>query len=603
MRERKQVLFPTNDSVAGMTVTKHTDTKKIAVLIVLVGIACTIIFIRLFQLQILHTDAYRGDSIANRIRTEIVPAQRGIVYDRNGSVLAENSAQYVLVFDPRAGEWPAEYIFPETWPEIRRPNTLSSYWPSVVQVIPDALAADYMTDPTLPESFSVVSDSRRTYPEGAYASSVLGYIGRITESQWEYIRSHDTPLYRPHDWYGQSGLESAHEFDMRGEARIVDHYVDAFGVETYAHERQSARPGADVHTTVDIRIQRAVIDAYRKQTKTKPSLESPGAVVVSDPRTGEVLALASFPTYDPENISDPGILANPASPLLNRAIAGTYPSGSVIKPYFALIGLANDIIAPHTVVSSTGGIWVGNRLFPDWKPGGHGPVNVYDALAWSVNTFFYMIGGGYGDIAGLGIDAINMYVSPFLAEKTNIGIPGERSGFVPSREWKQEYKKLPWYIGDTYNVSIGQGDILTTPMELHHMTAFIANKGLYIEPRLIKDAQSIVRDMPEHVRGIPKEDFETVWKGMRGTITYGSGRRLAGQPYLIYGKTGTAQWSRSHDPHAWFTCFLTNDAGEPVMAITVLIESAGDGSAEAVPVVQHILDILTEDGAMNAYIE
>jgi len=281
--------------------------------------------------------------------------------------------------------------------------------------------------------------------------------------------------------------------------------------------------------------------------------------------------------------------------LFNRVISGEFPAGSTFKPVMAAAALQEKIINANTSFMSTGRLCVGEWFFPDWKAGGHGLTNVKKALADSVNTFFYYVGGGFGDFKGLGIDKIVKYAALFGLDKvTGIDLPNEASGFLPSQKWKEDTKNEVWYIGDTYHASIGQGDITVTPLQVANYTAAIANGGTLYEPHVVTkildhNNNLITKIKPQVVRSnfISPENIKIVQEGMRQTITAGSGRSLNSLPVEVAGKTGTAQWSSTQATHAWFTGFAPYD--QPEIAITVLVEAGGEGSTVAVPIVKEIL--------------
>ncbi len=304
----------------------------------------------------------------------------------------------------------------------------------------------------------------------------------------------------------------------------------------------------------------------------------------------------SFPNFDnnefikglsPESFDK--IIQDKNEPLLNRAIAGQYPSGSTIKPLIAAAALEEGIISPDKQLNCPGQLTLKDKYnpnifwtFPDWKA--HGPVNMNKAIAESCNVYFYTIGGGYGDIEGLGIEKIAKYLKLFgWGQALGIDLPGEMTGLVPSPLWKEETKDEEWYIGDTYNVSIGQGDIGVTPLQLAIATAAIANNGKVFQPQLTENSEpNIIR------QGFIEEDFlEVVKRGMREAVISGSAKALYDLPVKAAGKTGTAQVSKTKAPHSWFTVFAPYD--NPEIVLTILIENGGEGSVTALPVAKEVL--------------
>ena len=329
----------------------------------------------------------------------------------------------------------------------------------------------------------------------------------------------------------------------------------------------------------------------------KASKKERASGIVMNPNNGELLALVSFPAFDDNDFSG-GIsqenyskyINDPDRPLFNRVIAGTYPSGSSIKPAIAAAALQDGLIDAKTSFNSVGGLRVGAWWFPDWQGGGHGITNVTKALAWSVNTFFYYIGGGYGDFTGLGIEKMVDYLKKFgFAKKLGIDLPGEVAGFLPSKSWKEKTKGERWYIGDTYNVSIGQGDVLVTPLQIAAMTAAIANGGTLYEPHVVASivdpiTKKIEKIAPKIINSdfISRANLEIVGRGMRDCVTSGSCRRLSNLSFFAAGKTGTAQWSSNKDNHAWFTSFAPYE--NPKIVVTILVEEGVGGDVIAAPI-------------------
>jgi penicillin-binding protein 2 len=263
------------------------------------------------------------------------------------------------------------------------------------------------------------------------------------------------------------------------------------------------------------------------------------------------------------------LLEDPDAPLFPRATQGEYPAGSTMKPIYSAAALMEGIITPSTSFFSTGGLWLGSRFFPDWRSAGHGSTNVYHAIADSVNTFFYIIGGGNEAFEGLGIEKLMQYAQLFgMGSPSGIDLPNESDGFLPSKEWKQSAKGEPWYIGDTYNVSIGQGDLLVTPLQMNRSTATFANWGTMMSPHLAMD------QAPNGEKIVPDDVATVVRDAMRATITYGSATIMQDLSQAVAGKTGTAQWATGKAEHTWFTGF--GPFNDPEIAVTVIVEQAGN---------------------------
>jgi penicillin-binding protein 2 len=556
---------------------------------------------RAFWMQIVNGASFKDLAERNRLRHDIILPRRGIIRDRNGKVLAEN----VPAFDVRI----TERLLPEDLNQ--REELLASLGRVIGMPVGDieglmasstdpderlVLKRDIPYDRAIAVNIfsadapavEVAVGSKRKYPESKdipSLSHVLGYVSGINRDELEKRRDEG---YRQIDVIGKAGIESTYESMLRGNPgeRLLE--VDSMHKITAVVGEKESVDGKDLTLSIDLDLQRAADHALQKGMDAAKVKR--GAAIVMNPRDGSILAIVSLPAYD-DNIFSGSVsstlyrelIENPDHPLLPRAWAGTYPSGSTAKPVISVAALAEGIITPKTTVFSTGGLKVGPWFFPDWKAGGHGAVNVRSAIAWSVNTFFYYVGGGYDRFVGLGVDKLTEWMRKFgLGSKTGIDVPGEASGFVPSREWKEQTKSERWFIGDTYNLSIGQGDLLVTPLQVASFTSTVANGGFIVTPKIgdtpVKRAAD--RIASEYV-------VETVRLGMRDNVTYGSGRALSDLPFPAAGKTGTAQWRSDKDNHAWFTSFAPYD--NPEIVVTVLLEEGKEGSSTAVPVAKEIL--------------
>ena len=414
-------------------------------------------------------------------------------------------------------------------------------------------------------------------------SHILGYSGPVNKEEYKTLEAKG---YRRFDSVGKQGLELWYEDVLRGQfgEEVVE--VNAQGRALRVVSRREAVDGEDLTLALDARLQAYIEVVLEDRLKDTPTERA--AVIVMNPQNGEILALVSAPGFD-ANLFANGISTEDYSALLNdenaplfpRAHAGEYPAGSTIKPVFAAAGLANGTITTQTTFQSTGGVMLGNRFFPDWRPGGHGLTNVYHAIADSVNTFFYMIGGGNEAFPGMGLEKLMTAALTFgYGQKTGVDLPGEADGFLPSKKWKEEAKGEPWYIGDTYNVSIGQGDFLVTPLQVARATAVFANGGNLVTPHFVLGDGQPTQDI------LDDEIVDIVRDGMRQTITAGSARMLQAVPVAVAGKTGTAQWSSTKDPHSWFTGFAPFE--DPEIVITVLVEQGGEETS-ALPITHDIL--------------
>ena len=395
-------------------------------------------------------------------------------------------------------------------------------------------------------------------------------------------------------------LEKTYEKDLRGEYGEKAIEVDALGKEKNIIKVFPPVVGKNLVLTINLEYQKKLEEFLTGQLKA--SQKQKAVAILMDPHNGEILALVNWPSFN-NNFFASGIsnedyeklINDDNDPLFPRAWSGLYPSGSTIKPLYAAAALNERVIDKNTSFLSDGGIRVDKWFFPDWKAGGHGVTSVRKAIAESVNTFFYYIGGGYQNFSGLGLEKIITYLQKFkFGEKLGIVLPGEAMGFIPSREWKLKTKKEQWYIGDTYNLSIGQGDLLVTPLQIASLTAAIANGGKIFQPHLVLEFSDNITKKTNKIEIktlatnlIPDEYLKVVREGMRQTVTSGSAQSLANLPITVAGKTGTAQWSQNKENHAWFTCFAPYE--KPELVLTVLVEEGGEGSSIAVPIARQFL--------------
>lgn len=612
------------------------DLKKISGIIVILLFVFSILGIRLFWLQIIKGNSYRAMAEGNRIRVESIDPKRGIIYSSNMTPLVQNEANFVLYLTPI--DLPKDSLakdgvvrdlalilsgLPNTSLSSNKSNELINDSPYFFEIkqkldkikygslesyrplfIMDNLDYDsamklYLEAQRMP-GVSLTIKMRRKYLSSQEnllsLSHLTGYIGKISEKELEIFGDE----YSQIDYLGKSGLEYFYENEIKGIKGKNFIEVDALGREKKIVSQTLAEDGHNLLLSLNLELQKKseeILKKYLAENNMKRA-----SIVALNPQNGEVLALISWPSFD-NNIFSRGISQsdysnlsnNPDRPLFNRAVSGNFPSGSTLKPTIAAMALQEKIITENTTVNSSGGIRVGAWFFPDWKAGGHGVTNVKKAIAESVNTFFYYIGGGYDKFIGLGIDKIVEYLNYFgLGQQSGLDLPQEAKGFIPTPDWKKENRGESWYIGNTYHVSIGQGDILTTPLQVANFTAFFANWGKLYRPHLVskildKD-DKVIREIPaEVIRDgfISQDNIRIVREGMRQTIEAGSARRLNALPVQVAGKTGTAQWNSKKAPHAWFTSFAPYE--NPEIVLTVLVEEGKEGSGIATSIANDIL--------------
>ncbi len=576
-------------------------------------VVLSILLLRSFWLQVIDENNNRVLAEGNRIHEIVQKAPRGVVYDRAGVVLAKNNPEFVLTLNEKSIPRPTKALYQESLQTIATATNKSieeiellakeSNKNAQAVVVQDSIpyndALTMMVDLKDIPGLTVESAFQRDYPAGDWFSHILGYTSKMNAEEYRVKRGEG---YRLNDEIGKTGIEKTHETELRGEDGVTRVEVNRLGRVQRVLNQDQPRSGDGLILSIDGNLQKLL---YEKLQKTVDEKNLPGASAVAiNPQNGEVLALVSYPSFD-NNAFSGGIpedeyrrlLEDPRKPLFHRPVSGEYPSGSTFKLVVAAAALEEKVITPTTTVSSSGGLKIDRYFFPDWKAGGHGTTDVQKALAESVNTFFYLAGGGDNQTnTGLGVERIVAYARKFgLARQTGIDVPGEADGFLPSKAWKEERKNEPWYIGDTYHLAIGQGDLLVTPLQVAQYTAIIANGGTQYQPRLVHavvDAGSaektLVEPIVENTQVISSESIERVLEGMRQTVTNGSARSLStAVPVPSAGKTGTAQFGKKDKTHAWFTAFAPYDT--PTIAITVLVEEGGGSNDTAVPIAREVL--------------
>lgn len=558
------------------------------------------------RLQLGQGEYYNNLAEGNRIRTEEISARRGLIFDRNKTALVKNKPNFNLVLNPPdlpsnkndreilkkqlIDFFPQESLFlNQTW------QNLNSQTPTQVLIknIPFAQAILIEIKVINWPGLSLEQSASRYYQEGELMAHLLGYTGPVASADLENQSS-----YNITDIIGKSGLELFYENSLRGRPGNKKIEVNARGKEQKIIEIKKPQKGNDLILTVDLEAQKKlaeIISNYQKKFQIKRA-----AAVVLNPQNGEIIALISQPSYNNNDFSlgiktedFKKIINDPDKPLFNRATQGEYPPGSTFKLIVGAAALEEGLINQNWTMNSVGGLRVGDWFFPDWSPGGHGAVNIRQAIAWSVNSFFYTIGGGYEDFTGLGVEKIILYAQKFNLDRgLNIDLPDESSGFLPNKIWKQEKKNEPWYLGDTYHLSIGQGDIKVTPLEIAGWTMVFANGGKLFTPQVLKSQVNSAGVAENISPKIIRENFlqpqtvEIIKQGLRDGVVYGSSGRFKNLPIAVAGKTGTAQNS-SGEPHGWWTGFAPYD--KPEIVITILMENAG-GSEKAIPAAYDFLE-------------
>lgn len=598
---------------------KILNNRLIVASIVIVMLTLAVIS-RLFYLQIISYKHYATLSQENRVTLVPVPPQRGVIYDRNGVVLAQDAPSFSLevtsdeVDDMDAMLKALGEVITLSEREVKRFRRELKQKRRFEAVplrfnLDDEEMARFAVNRYRFPGVGVKARMVRHYPLGELGVHALGYVGRINEAE---LKKLDTN-YSGTTHIGKLGIEKSYESILHGTVGVEQIETTARGdaLRVLGHILPVA--GKDIYLTLDINLQAVAEGALGGKR---------GAVVAINPKTGEILAFASMPNYD-ANLFVNGISyedydalqTSLDKPLVNRALQGQYPPGSTVKPFYALAGLEYNKIKPNDTVSCRGFFQLPGvaHRYRDWKKEGHGSVNLDTAVAQSCDVYFYTLA------QSLGIDAMATFMGQFgLGKKTGIDIPGEMSGAMPSSAWKRKMFNQPWYGGETLIAGIGQGYVLTTPLQLAAITATLANNGVQMQPHLLRGTHELgsptmtakVPEISQRVPVVNDENWRAAINAMvsvvhspRGTA-YGMGAR---SPYKIAGKTGTAQvvgikqgerYKESETPerfrdHALFVAFAPVE--DPQIAVAVLVENGGHGSSAAAPVARTLMDYYLRD--------
>ena len=585
---------------------------------VLMLIAFFTLILRFFWLGVVQSGYYSTRAEDNRLALVPVVPNRGLIFDRNGVLMATNTSAYTLEIVPgRAGpidetiEGLSKVVTIEGKDKrrfkqlLREAKTFESI--PIRSRLTEEEVARFAAQRYKFPGVEVRARLFRSYPLGETASHALGYMGRINTRDLERIDEEGQAAnYRGTDHIGKTGLEQRYEFEMHGTSGFESVEVDAGGRGIRVLSRTPPVSGNNLNLTIDAKLQQVAETAFGKRR---------GALVAIDPENGEILALVSMPTYDPNLFVD-GIRSDDwdvlntdiNKPLLNRAIYSAYPPGSTFKPFMALGALTAGKRTPQQSISDPGYFNFGNHTFRDDKKGGHGMVNMYTSIVHSCDTYYYVLANEWG------IEGLSDFMGRLgFGSKTGIDIDGESRGILPSPAWKERRFKRPeqqkWYAGETISIGIGQGYNSYTMMQLAQATAMLANNGIGYKPHLVRsitDPRSgEVRQIPlekTHEVALKPEHVEVIKNAMVGVNKEGTGTKaFAGAKYVAAGKTGTAQvfslkgGTYSHGgtkeflrDHALFIAFAPAD--KPKIALAVIVENAGFGATSAAPITRQVFD-------------
>lgn len=569
--------------------------KRLRILGIVLLSQLAVVLVAYWLLQVAEGEKYRTLAEHNRLRRSGVLAPRGLILDRRGRVLVENAPSYSLLLrrdisldiDASMAFAAATLARPRESFEaaIASQATVPRFRPILVaeELSLAEVAAIELARLEHPE-LEIRVDPHRLYRLDTHLAHVLGYLGAARPEDLER-----EPHASADDLFGRGGVERSYDHDLRGRNGEEVLVVDSRGRPIEVARRLEPVPGEDLRLTIDLELQQ---EAERAMGDRR------GAVVVLDPRNGAILVLLSSPSFNPNLFSRrldrstwQQLVADPGHPLQNRAIRSAYPPGSPFKVVMAAAGLAERVIGPSERVYCSGQTMLHGRRWRCHKRSGHGSVDLHDAIRQSCNVYFYTLG------ERLGIERIARYARLFGFDRASgIDLEGERSGLVPDPAWKMAARKTQWYAGETVSVSIGQGSLLVTPVQMARMTAVIASRGLLSPPHLRLDTQ-----IPPPVNsGIPREVLERIAEAMEAVVAGGTGAAARVPGVRIAGKTGTVQtihqatWTDSddlpeeHRDHAWFVTFAPVEA--PELVVAVFVEHGGKGSQAAAPIARAIYE-------------
>lgn len=576
------------------------------------------LFIKTFQLQVLENKKFLEAAEKNKFIIHSIKAARGVIYDSKGNQLVFNNPSFDLILDKkklpqsdlekiRILKEISEIIkknFKDLEYEINKTDeqqiVVSENLDHQTLIILETRIAD------LP-GFQIENNPIREYQDSKSFAHLIGYTGKISAEELK----ENPEVYSVFDYTGKEGLEKSYEEVLRKKAGKLRLERDVYGNLLSEEIVSLPESGNSIVLWLDSELQKKIEEVLEKTLKNVGAKK--GVAVALNPKTGGVMALVSLPSFDNNLFSkgvDPEALKNllndPQQPLFNRVISGLYPTGSTIKPLIAAAALEEKIISSTKNIDCQGKITIPHSYDPkivteknDWRI--HGWTNMQKAIAESCNVYFYTIGGGYGNQEGLGPSRIKKYLELFgWGDKTGINLPGEAKGLIPSPDWKKEIKKENWWDGDTYNLSIGQGDISVTPLQVATAFVAIANGGTLFKPQVAKQIVDSEKNIIEEIKPkVIRENFinsgnlKIVREGMRKAVTgegspFASSIILNSLPVPAAAKTGTAQTSKANYYHNWVTVFAPYD--DPQIVLTVMIENVKEAQVVALPIAKEILE-------------
>ena len=591
------------------TETSDAIKKKIRIFAILVVVSFLCLWMRIWYLQILKWQYLTGLSEDNQVRIVALPASRGMIKDRNGETLVSIRPAFNLYLTPEDArnldsslDKLAQRISLDREKLKKKIAQTKSFKEVLIKgdIPREEVAFVEENNMSLP-GIRIRAEPLRNYVFNSLASHTLGYLGEISKASLKRLKD---PAYRQGDFVGKNGLENIYESLLRGKKGYKEVEVDVSGRELKTLRKLPPESGNNLILTLDVKIQE---ELEKLMTETAEQNMN-GSVVVMKVQTGEIIAITSKPSFDPNKFAagiSPknwrDLVTDEWHPLQNRSIHGQYPPGSTYKIVTAIAGLGEGVIKPDTSIFCPGHFKLGRGRYRCWKKSGHGFMNLHDALVQSCDVYFYTIGHR------LGIDTIAKYAKRFgLGRSTRLGLSQEKKGLVPTTQWKLLNKKEPWQLGETISASIGQGFNLVTPIQQVIMMAAVANRGILLKPYLVKriegpEGQLRQEFFPEIIGqiGVDPDHLEQVRMALRDVVNgaRGTGKKSRLKNIIVSGKTGTAQVVRmksdeelekgeaipvKYRDHAWFVAFAPYE--KPVLAVAIIVEHGGHGGATAGPI-------------------
>ena len=594
--------------------------KPIFIFGILVIILGVFMLGRVFFLGVVKGEAYQKRAESNLNKTDRILAPRGIITDKNGDILADNKAVFSAKLNVKEflkndmSRTPTINFIQEIFNLdegqinllILDKNTNFDIYAEPVTLSENLTNEQYIAVKNQNDPSIVLEENYiRNYPEGSPFSTILGYVGLVTGKDLE-----KDPSLSGEDYVGKAGIELQFNSDLVGIPGGSIILRNAKGEVIGEGESTEPKIGKKLELAVDGDLQKYF---YSRMLAGLRSLgRDSGVGLAMNPQNGEILAMVSFPSFDNNIFHLPGktkerneILNSSRKPLFNRAVSGTYAPGSTIKPLVGVATLTEKIVSSEFSVFSPGYLDVPNPYNPekptrflDWRPQGY--VNLYSAIAQSSNVYFYTVGGGAFGVEGLGISRLKDWWLRFgLGSLTGVNLPNEVRGFLPDPEWKEKNDRGSWLLGDTYNVSIGQGDLMVTPIQLLSYISGIANGGKLYRPTILASSIAVNKDLTEYYSAIKE-----VQSGMRRAVTsdLGTARTLNDLSFKVAGKTGSAQIQNNQAENAFFVGYgpyKEGDSSVPEIAILILVERAKEGSLNAVPIAKDVFNWYYENRLKN----